>query len=379
MQIALDARQIYRSNRRGIGKTLLQLYRHVAQQRPDWQVEAFHRRQGHLLTSLPASIEPHAIDMFGDRFDAWMRWRLPLTAWQRGADLLHCPANICPTWLPIPTVVTIHDLNPLDFPQETDRFFTGRFEQSVRVACERAWIMCPSQYVATRLVNQWAADPNRLRVNPWAADPSIRPLARDEYGSVLAKHHLNGPFLLHFGSGKIRKNTRRVIEAWSKLKPIFRRHWQLLIVGLEGAGRVRAAQWTSQFEVESSVRLHGFMDESDIPALMSASSALVYPSLSEGFGLPILDAWAAHTPVLCSNTTSLPEVAGAAALKVEPVSVAAISSGLERLLEDESLCSQLLDAGERRLATYSWSTCAGRFVETVEDAMGKTSHYRAAA
>ena len=167
MHIALDARTIYRPCRRGTAKNLIDLYRHTAQVRPTWRVVGFHRTTGDLPAVLPhRSCDPRLIEMISDRVDAWGRWRLPLAAWRTGADLLHCPSNHCPTWMPLPTVVTVHNLVPLDLPQGRDPIEVRRFEQSIRCACTKAaWIICPSHYTRDRLISQFNADPQRITVD----------------------------------------------------------------------------------------------------------------------------------------------------------------------------------------------------------------------
>ena len=370
MRIGLDARTIYRSFRRGTGKNLIDLYSHLAQVRPDWEVIAYHRLPGPTPPLLPAFAQPRMIEMLGDRLDAWSRWRLPVAARSDGVDVLHCPANTCPYWMPVETVVTIHDLIPLDMPQGRPAAEVRRFEQSISAACNRAaGIICPSRYTRDRLVADFGANADLITVNPWAADSSIRPVSQDECRSVLKRYGITGPFVLHFGSDAPRKNTRRLIEAWATLKPQVRREYQLLVVGLEGHALDFVSEQVDQLGLVS-VRLHGFADEADLPALLSAARVLAYPSLSEGFGLPILDAWAAGTVVLSSHVTSLPEVAGDAALLIEPTDVCSIARGLKRLISDVRLRDELNTKARQRLKLYSWEQTSERFATVFERALG---------
>lgn len=381
MLIGLDARTIYRPTRRGTGKNLIDLYRHLAVVRPDWQVIAYHRQPGRLQRLMPKRVfQPRLIEIVGDRFDAWPRLRLPAAAWRDGVDLLHCPSNACSSWMPVPTVVTIHDLIPLDIPDGQPTIGVRRFEQSVRTACRQAaWIICPSHYTARRLVGEFGADPQRMTVNAWAPDSSVCSVPCADWSRVLQRYNVRGSFVLHFGSGEPRKNTRRVIEAWAVCDRVVRHQRQLLVVGLDDRTREALARSAKQLGVGSSVRLHGFADEADLPTLLSAAEVLVYPSLSEGFGLPILDAWAAGTAVLTSNATSLPEVVGDAAMLVDPLDGCSIARGLHRLLGDRTLRSELLARSQRRLTRYSWHATAQRFAEALEQAVDARGVLRSAA
>jgi glycosyltransferase involved in cell wall biosynthesis len=257
--------------------------------------------------------------------------------------------------------------------------YRRRFARSVRVACGRAaWIICPSTYTRDRLVIEYDADPQRITVNPWAPDSAVSRVDRDKWAPVLDRYNIRPPFVLHFGAAETRKNTRRVIEAWAMTDRQARRQWQLLIVGLDEHTRAALRQTSQAMGVAPSVHLHGFADESHLPTLLSAAEVLAYPSLSEGFGLPILDAWAVGTPVLTSNVTSLPEVAGDGAMMVDPLDTCAIARALSRLMQDTRCRAQLVDAGNRRLSQYSWTATADRFAQAIEQAAGAVRQARAA-
>ena len=372
MLIALDARTVYRPIRRGTGKNLIDLYRTVARLRPDWHVIAYHRTADDLPAVLnEPNIEPRFIEMVGDRFHAWERWRLPLAAWRDGADLLHCPANYCPTWMPVSTLVTIHDLIPLDMPQGRPGSEVRQFEQSIHTACRSAaGIVCPSQYTADRLVDEFAAEPQRITVNPWAADQSVTLLPEDQWQPVVRNYGVERPFVLHFGGPAPRKNTRRVLEAWALAGSAARRSYQLVVIGLDGTSLTDMQQCTANLGIGDSVRLHGFAPEADLPALLSGACVLAYPSLSEGFGLPIVDAWATNTAVLSSDGTSLVELADNAGVLVDPTDAHAIATGLARLLRDRHLRGLLVQAGRKRLPAYNWTATAERFISAVEQATG---------
>ena len=139
--------------------------------------------------------------MLGDRIDAWGRWRLPLAAWRDGVDVLHCPANLCASWMPVRTVVTIHDLNPLDLPEGRNPLDVRRFEQSVALAVRHAaGIICPSRHTRNRLLDRFDADPARIAVIPWAPDSAMQYQAPDRQEPVLQHYGARPPYVLHLGA-----------------------------------------------------------------------------------------------------------------------------------------------------------------------------------
>ena len=375
--LALDARTIHRCVRRGTGKNLIDLYRHVLQLRPQWQVIGYHRgpdSSDHVLHSTGV-YRPRVIEMPGDRFNWWQRWRLPLAAWRDGADLLHCPANDAPQWQPVPVLLTVHDL--LLFTHGTPDQ-ARRFERSVRQAVSRGTIIItPSRYTADQLAERFGADDGQIVVNHWAADSAMRYVADETLQRlVTSRYGVTGPFVLHFGAAEARKNTAAVVEAFANVPSADRRDWSLLIIGLEDETfRRQVERQAEQLGAADAVRAHGFAPESDMAPLLSAAQVLAYPSLAEGFGLPILDAWAAHTAVLCSNTTSLAEVAGDAAMLVDPTDTEAISSGLQQLIKDETLRRRLIERGTKRLARFTWQATAERFIGAVELAQQRSERF----
>ncbi|GAB4111013.1 MAG: glycosyltransferase family 1 protein [Phycisphaeraceae bacterium] len=371
MRIALDARTIYTAQRRGIGKSLLELYRHLSIVRPDWEVIAYHRQPGRVEPLLPRPfVSPKRIEMRGDRFHAWDRLRLPLACKRDRVDVLHSPANTCADWMPVPTVVTIHDLIPLDIPEGQDPKFVERFGRSVRTACAKAGaINCPSQYTRQRLIKDMNADPDRVFVTPWSHFGKPGPVDLPERVCLYEKYRVEPPFVLHFGAREPRKNTRRVIEAWAGLRKPIKQHARLLILGLDAEAQAEFATCCARLGAESSIILNGFADEADIPALMRMADVLAYPSLSEGFGLPILEAYAAGTAVITSDRTSLPEVAGDAAMIVDPLDFNTITKAMHKLLTDPVYRRELVRRGLKRLKTCTWEHTAEQFAQAVEYAV----------
>jgi len=255
-----------------------------------------------------------------------------------------------------------------------------QFEQSIKTACKSAaGIVCPSNYTGQRLVAEFGANPQDITVNPWAADSSVRLVSDLKWSAVLQRYGIDRPFVLHFGGPAPRKNTARVLEAWALTGSAIRNGYQLLIVGLDGASLADSEIRLHNLGLGESVRLHGFADESDLPTLLSAATMLAYPSLSEGFGLPLLDAWATDTPAMCGDETSLPELAQDAALLVDPADTRSIAAGMVRILRDRSMQQMLIERGRQRLAGYTWAATATRFITAIENAAGLSRIARRAA
>lgn len=163
------------------------------------------------------------------------------------------------------------------------------------------------------------------------------------------------PFALYVGTIEPRKNLDTLLDAWGRLKPDLRKNFELII-----AGPVGWAAGATLNRIRSEATYLGYVPEADLPGLVAGAAVFVYPSLYEGFGFPVVQAMAAGTPVVTSNTSCLPEVAGDAAVLTDPRSPAEIASMLERVLESETLRAELSSRGKRRAQLYRWETCAER-------------------
>jgi glycosyltransferase involved in cell wall biosynthesis len=369
--ISVDARTLYQPTRRGIGKTLLELYRHLAAVRPEWRFIMFHQLDvsDDPFSGIP-NITHKKIDIYGDRFDFWQQIRLPLAARRAGVDLLHCPANTAPRYPLVPMVVTIHDL----IPMESSVSRIGRkWANSVNGAIHRAVrIITPSEYTKRKIVERFGDWTDKIRVSPWApVTVSCKVKDIQELSRVRAKYGLPaaGEYVLGFGAAEPRKNTRRILLAWKALPEKLQKEVRLILLGIDKTAMVEFQAIIDELEISQSVILQGFADETDLPALLSGATVICYPSLSEGFGLPILEGFAAETAMLSGDMTSLPEVAGDAALLVHAEEVSAITEGLTKLLENEQYRADLVRKGRDRLRFFTWQACAERLAALFEEVL----------
>jgi glycosyltransferase involved in cell wall biosynthesis len=362
MRVAVDARTVYSARRRGTGKNLIDLYRRVARLQPDWRFIMFHRRGP--VPADPFADEPNVtpmpIDIMGDHWNLWEQVRLPIAARASGVSVLHCPANTAPAVPLVPLVVTIHDLIPLDMSPESGA--AQAWAATVARGARRARrIITPSSYTKDAIAQRFGIPSTKIVVNHWAPDAACTRVedaaaidaARLRYGLATGQGYAFG-----FGASDPRKNTMRIIDAWAALGPTLRQQLGLLLVGLQEPFLTEARARAAALAPEGGWSLVPFAAEEDLPALMTGATLLCYPSLSEGFGLPVLDAFACGTPVVTSATTSLPEVAGDAAILVDPTDVGAIREAMTRIATSEALHAELRALGYARLRAFSWDRCA---------------------
>ncbi len=281
----------------------------------------------------------------------WTHVRLSLEMLLHQPDLLFVPAHVLPMIHPRRSVVTVHDLGYLYFPEAHPPKQRWYLDQSTRWHTRiAAHLIADSEATKRDLVDRYRARPDRISVAYPGLDPALRRIDDvHEIDRVRASYHIDGDYLLYLGTLQPRKNLSRLIAALAACNlPLV-----LVIAGKPGWYYEQLIK-----EAGSGVRFIGYVDEVDKAALLSGAKAFAFPSLYEGFGFPVLEAMACGTPVLCSNTSSLPEVAGEAALQVDPLQVDEIARGLIRIATDEELRRTLIARGYEQAKKFTWQACA---------------------
>lgn len=299
----------------------------------------------------------------------WTHLRLSAELHRHPPDVLFVPAHVLPLSCPVPAVVTVHDLGYKYYPA-AHRPFARRYldwttRRHTRVA---AHVLADSQATKQDLLDFYGAEPTKISVVYLGRDESLAPVFDPQrIAETKARYGLTSDYLLYLGTLHPRKNLVRLIEAFQvAMDQTQQPTLKLVIAGQRGwlyndiFRRVQALGLTER------VIFPGFIPDADKPALLSGALAYVFPSLYEGFGLPVLEAMACGLPVLTSNVSSLPEVAGEAALLVDPHDTAAIAAGLSQLITDVYLRQRLIERGCRQIKQFSWQSAAEQLLEILE-------------
>ncbi|MFH1085470.1 MAG: glycosyltransferase family 1 protein [Chloroflexota bacterium] len=296
----------------------------------------------------------------------WQRLRLPLPAeWITGrVDILHSPDFVLPPVWRARTVLTVHDLSFVRYPEYFTLALRNYLMTSVPRAVQRAdLILADSLSTCDDLMALLGVPAERIAVLYPGVDARFTP-QRDPaaLARTLARCGLRQPYILGLGTLQPRKNFPRLIRAYAALRGQRAIPHQLVIGGGPGwlEDEVHAA--IAELGLGESVRLIGFVDDADLPDLYRAADVFAFPSLYEGFGIPVLEAMACGTPVVTSNVSSLPEVAGDAALLVPPEDVDALADALWRLIDDAALRNDLILRGFQQVKRFSWQRAAAELI-----------------
>jgi len=287
-------------------------------------------------------------------------------AWR--ADLWHAPHPAVPLFLPCRWMVSCHDAIAVQHPASLAAPWRRPvaallLHRAVRAA--RA-VVTVSEVARADVVNVLGAPAARTTVIHHGVEPRFAPQSEETVAALRQRLGLPPAYALHLSSGKPHKNLPRLLDAW-----------RAVAGSGPGAGLVLAiagGEAPSRREVaaaDPAVRFLGPIREDDLPGLYAGARLFVFPSLVEGFGLPVLEAMACGTPVVCSNASSLPEVAGEAAVLCDPSDTAALAAAMTRMLADPDLRTALRQRGLARAARFTWGEAAERFVRVYRDALAQ--------
>jgi len=299
----------------------------------------------------------------------WTHARLSVEMLTAPPDLLFVPAHVVPLAHPR-SVVTIHDLGYRAFPGAHPWRSRQYLEASTRWSAGVARrVIVPSEATARDLLAAYGTPRARIAIIPHGYGSRFRPLPEAAVAAGLARLGIAPPYILAVGTLQPRKNLVRTLAAFERLVARGLPH-HLVLVGRRGwlSDPIFAALGSPTSPARGRVHLTGYLADDDLPIVYNGAAALAFPSLYEGFGLPALEALACGLPTLTSNTTSLPEVVGDAALIVDPLDTDAIADGLWRLLTDGGLRAELRARGLERARVFSWARAAAATLATLEEA-----------
>jgi glycosyltransferase involved in cell wall biosynthesis len=365
MIIGIDASRALRAHRTGTERYALEIIQHMLAlpqaQRHEWRlyVDQLPADQSALSHS---NLPDHATLRLLPARRMWTHRALAAEVLQNRPDVLFVPSHVLPFVLPSqrlpPSVVTVHDLGYYIFPE------THPWRQRLYVNWGTRWsvavatrVIAISHATATDLERFTRTKADKICVVHEAANAWPPPTAQD-IATEYERYGLARPYALYVGTLQPRKNLARLIAAYEQLCRRDTASFDLVLAGNPGWLSHDIVAQAAGSDYASRIHLPGYVNDEDLPGLMAGARLFVFPSLYEGFGLPILEAQSVGVPVMSGKGSSLPEVAGEAALFVDPTDVEAIAQAMLQLSQDETLRQTLIAAGHRNVQRFSWQKAA---------------------
>jgi glycosyltransferase involved in cell wall biosynthesis len=357
MRIGIDASSAARSTRTGIGRYIAELVGALSRLESGCRFDLLYRpsrwkRRRHFLTPPDPSFRTRCLL---ER----MHFGYP-----RRLSVFHGPDARLPRYRGVPMVATVHDLFSADRDDFADRGFRETKKRRYRDLARRAGaIIFVSEHTRDRFFHHVQAEPGMVRVIAHGVDPRFSRVEAADRERVLDRHRLRHDYALYVGQLSKRKNLERVLEALARGP----RGLDLVLAGPPSHGWEAIEEAHRRLGLGDRVRFLGGVPDADLPALYAAARVHLLLSLDEGFGMPVLEAFAAGTPVVASNRGAIPEVAGDAAVLVDPLDVEAIRGAVERVVEDHALASELRRRGRALAASYTWERAARETLEVYRE------------
>ena len=303
----------------------------------------------------------------------WKYWydvRIPASLSKHKAEVFLSPDGICSLNTKLPQVLVIHDLAFLHYPGFMPKsqywFYKQYTPQFIRKAKR---IITVSTFSKNDILEQYPFAKDKIDVVYNAADPAFRPISWAEKEQWKESFSGGREYFLYLGSIHPRKNLINLLKAFSGFKKRQKTNMQLIIAGRMAWQHEDFTKALSTYKFRDDVKLTGYVTQSDLVRLMGSAYALVYPSVWEGFGMPVLEAMQAGVPVICSTTSALPEIAGEAALYFDPMNPEDIGRQMAKVYKDEIARSLMIVRGLEKAGTFNWSHSCKQVREILQEAV----------
>jgi glycosyltransferase involved in cell wall biosynthesis len=373
VRIGIDARKLHDF---GIGTYIRNLLRHLARLDSQTEFVIFCRPEDRdALAAVGENFRP--VPETSGNYSIAEQVRIPWALKRERVTLFHAPHYVLPPLVRCRSVVTIHDVIHLMFPQYLpNRIAFSYAKWSITQAAQRATrVMTVSESSKRDILRFVDTEPDKIDVIYNAYDERFAMEPREEdVVRVRERYQLTDEFVLYAGNVKPHKNLERLIDAFALVRKRGLDHLKLVLIGDEISKYTALRRAVHQHQLHNYVRFLGYLPEETLAVMYRLAGVFVFPSLYEGFGLPPLEAMASGTPVVTSNVSSLPEVAGDAAVLVDPYDPQAIADGIYRVLTDEKLRRALIHKGIARAGQFSWEQSVRRVRQIYGEVSALNSH-----
>ena len=367
MRIGIEAQRVFRRNKHGMDYVVLQEVLQLQQ--------IDHANEYYIFVKpgpdrcVEDSGNVHVVELSAPTYPLWEQWALPRAAKRLGVELLHCTSNTAPLRCDIPLILTLHDiifLEPRDkgnhsLYQNMGWFYRRLVVPRILGKCRR--IITVSNFEKANIIEKLHIPEARMAMIYNGYNEWFRPLTDDEGAQVFSKYMKEPGFLFFLGNTDPKKNTERTLVAYSEYlrKSAVKR--PLLMADLDRGYLSDIIRRNGIENIEGHIFMPGYIPNADLPSIYNAAFAFLYTSLRESFGIPLLEAMACGTPVVTSNTSSMPEIGGAEAMLVNPESSGEIAQMLLRLETDAAFYQRQREVGLARARRFSWRSTATELLQ----------------
>jgi glycosyltransferase involved in cell wall biosynthesis len=379
MRIGIEAQRLFREKKHGLEIVALEIIRQLQQIDTKNEYVIFVRKDID-NTCIQETPNFKIREIAANSFPEWEQIKLPLAIKEEKIQLLHCTANTAPIFTSVPIILTLHDIIFLE-----EMKFLGNYYQNLgniyrrvilgRVIRKMKKIITVSHSEKSLILKYLKIEPNKLSVVYNAANKAFRLMDPEETNAIQKKYNLPKDFILFFGNSAQKKNSKEAIKGFIQYCQSSNEPKLPLVVGgaFEGFLQKLLDDINPPNEIRKNIISIGHIPFNEQPAVYNLANLFLYPSLRESFGLPIVEAMACGTPVITSQISSMPEIAGDAAHLIDPHSANDIALGITKILSDETYRKKLIGAGLERVKEFSWENAAKELLKIYSE-VGVSAH-----
>ncbi len=377
MKIGIEGQRLFRKKKHGMDMVALELIKSL--QKIDHQNEyVVFVKPDFDDTCIPNAPNFKIVQLESKwGYPGWEQLALPKAAYKEGCDVLHCTSNTGPLFSKVPLITTLHDIIYLEsisifkkegtWYQKLGNMYRRYFVPPVIKKSKK--VITVSNYEKERINNHFGFKDNRLTAIYNGVGSHFKKVTdQGNLKTIKDKYTLPDNFFFFLGNTDPKKNTKGVLKAFSDFNKAYPNQYKLVMLDYDEGELQKLLASIEGEEIRPLIHLTGYVPNTDLPAIINQCTIFLYPSLRESFGIPILEGMACGVPVITSNTSSMPEVAGEdTALMVDPFNPSEITSAMRTLVEDKILVQVLSEKGIKRAKHFSWETMAKNVLELYED------------
>jgi len=375
MRIAVNTRFLLHDQLEGVGIVTDEVMKRMVLSYPEDEFDYYFDRKYHRRFVQQPNIHPHVFAPV-TRLPILIRWWLnhPVrkNVIKNKADIFFSPDGFIPLGISVPKVSMFHDVAYLRYPKHLQprirKFYANWMPQYM---AETDHIITVSEFSKKEIIDGYKIHPDKISVVYNGITNAYQPLDEQRKEEVRMQYTQGRPYLLYLGAIHPRKNVLTLVKAFEQFKSWANNDFQIIIAGRKAWHTEDVYQVIEKSKYKNDIHLPGYVSTDHATSLVAAATAMIYPSLYEGFGLPLVEAMACGVPVICSNVSSLPEVAGDAALLFDPMAVEQLSQHMLTITTDENLRNDLIRKGFERSKFFSWDKAAKEIYTILQRVAGK--------
>lgn len=385
MKIGIEGQRLFRKKKHGMDMVALELIKNL---------QKIDRKNEYVVfvkpdfddTCIPTAPNFKIVQLESKwGYPGWEQIALPKAAYREGCDVLHCTSNTGPLFSKVPLITTLHDIIYLEsislfkkegtWYQKLGNMYRRYFVPPVIKKSKK--VITVSNYEKERINNHFGFTDGRLKAIYNGVGSHFKKLTnKDNLKGIKDKYTLPDNFFFFLGNTDPKKNTKGVLKAFSDFNKAYPNHYKLVMLDYNEGELQKLLVSIQAEEIRPLIHLTGYVPNVDLPAIINQCAIFLYPSLRESFGIPILEGMACGVPVITSNTSSMPEVAGKdTAMIVDPFNPNEITEAMLTLVEDKMLAQVLAEKGIQRAKHFSWETMAKNVLELYEDVLSELKNH----